>query len=172
MLAGCGWAQGPTIGPCQVFPINNIWNVPVDQLPVSSSSAAYVSTIGPSTSLHPDFGTVYDGAPNGIPYVTVPGTQTKYPAMFSYADQSDPGPYAIPLNAPIEGGSQSTGDRHVISIDTTNCILYEMWSESAGGELERGVRCHLQSEVERVAPSGVDFGRCRGAADFSGPGEV
>jgi hypothetical protein len=154
MLAGCGWAQGPTIGPCQVFPINNIWNVPVDQLPVSSSSAAYVSTIGPSTSLHPDFGTVYDGAPNGIPYVTVPGTQTKYPAMFSYADQSDPGPYAIPLNAPIEGGSQSTGDRHVISIDTTNCILYEMWSaypQAASWSAGSGAIFNLKSNALRPA---------------------
>jgi hypothetical protein len=120
--------QGPVIGSCAVFPVNNIWNMPVDQLPVSSLSETYVNTIGQSTALHPDFGTVYDGAPNGIPYVTVPGTQTKYPATFTYSDESDPGPYAIPLDAPIEGGSQSTGDRHVISADTTNCILYEMWS--------------------------------------------
>jgi hypothetical protein len=128
MLATAAWAQGPTIGSCPVFPVNNIWNMPVDQLPVSSNSATYVNTIGQSVTLHPDFGTVYDGEPNGIPYITVPGTQTKYPATFTYQDQSDPGPYAIPLTAPIEGGSDSTGDRHVISVDTTNCILYEMWS--------------------------------------------
>jgi hypothetical protein len=154
MLAGCGWAQGPTIGSCPVFPINNIWNVPVDQLPVSSSSATYVSTIGPSTTLHPDFGTVYDGAPNGIPYVTVPGTQTKYPATFTYQDESNPGPYAIPLNAPIEGGSQSTGDRHVISIDTTNCILYEMWSaypQAASWEAGSGAIFDLRSNALRPA---------------------
>ena len=88
-----------------------------------------MNTIGQGTSLHLDFGRVYDGAPNGIPYVTVPGTQTKYPAMcFNYADESDPGLYAIPLNAPIEGGSAGAGDWHAISVDTTNCIRYEMWS--------------------------------------------
>ncbi len=154
MLATAAWAQGPTIGACPVFPANNIWNTPVDQLPVSVNSAAYVNTIGPGTTLHPDFGTVYDGAPNGIPYVTVPGTETKYPATFTYEDQSNPGPYAIPLNAPIEGGSQSTGDRHVISVDTTNCILYEMWSaypQTASWEAGSGAIFNLKSNALRPA---------------------
>lgn len=154
LLAGAGWAQTPTIGSCLVFPANNIWNMPVDQLPVSSNSTAYVNTIGPGVTLHPDFGTVYNGAPNGIPYVTVPGTQTKYPATFTYQDESDPGPYAIPLNAPIEGGSQSTGDRHVISIDTTNCILYEMWSaypQSASWQAGSGAIFNLNSNALRPA---------------------
>ena len=122
-------AQSPAIGSCPVLPADNIWNTPVDQLPVSASSAAWVATIGATRTAHPDFGSgLYDGAPMGIPYVTVPGTQVKYPASFDYADESDKGPYAIPLNAPIEGGSASTGDRHALSIDTTNCILYELYS--------------------------------------------
>jgi hypothetical protein len=58
----------------------------------------------------------------------VPGSQQKFPATFTYADESDPGPYAIPMNAPIEGGSSSTGDRHAIAVDTDNCILYELYS--------------------------------------------
>ena len=116
-------AQSPTIGTCPVFPADNIWNTPVDQLPVSAYSAGWVGTIGSAKTLHPDFGSIY-----GIPFITVPGTQTKYPATFYYAADSDPGPYATPLDAPIEGGSSSTGDRHVVSIDTDNCILYEMWS--------------------------------------------
>src|ERR1700681_2998463 len=84
VLAGFGWAQGPVIGSCPVFPANDIWNMPVDQLPVSSRSSTYVSTIGKGTAVHPDFGTVYNGAPNGISFVTVTGTQTKYPATFTY----------------------------------------------------------------------------------------
>jgi hypothetical protein len=122
-------AQSPTIGSCPVLPPDNIWNTPVDQFPVSASSAAWVATIGATRTAHPDFGSgLYDGAPMGIPYITVPGTQVKYPATFDYADESDKGPYAIPLNAPIEGGSTSTGDRHALSIETTNCILYELYS--------------------------------------------
>ena len=70
---------------------------------------------------------LWDGGPIGIPFITVPGTQTKYPATFLYDDESDAGPYAVPLNAPIEGGSNSNGDRHAIAVDTDNCILYELY---------------------------------------------
>ena len=135
-------AQGPTIGKCSVLPADNIWNTPVDQLTVSTSSSTWVTTIGSTKTVHADFGSgLYNGAPIGIPYVTVPGTQTKYPASFTYADESDPGPYAIPLDAPIEGGAQSTGDRHALAVDTDNCVLYELyaaypqagsWSAGAG----------------------------------------
>jgi hypothetical protein len=122
-------AQSPTIGNCPVLPPDNIWNTPVDQFPVSASSAAWVATIGATKTVHADFGSgLYDGAPIGIPYIAVAGTQVKYAASFDYADESDPGPYAIPLNAPIEGGSQSTGDRHALAIDTDNCILYELYA--------------------------------------------
>lgn len=122
-------AQSPTLGNCPVLPADNIWNTRVDQLPVSPSSSTWVNTIGATTGVHPDFGAgIWDGAPIGIPYVTVPGTQTKYPATFTYQSESDTGPYAIPLNAPIEGGSASSGDRHATSIDIDNCILYEIYA--------------------------------------------
>ncbi len=128
-FASLAVAQPPTVGNCTVLPADNIWNTRIDQLPVHPSSSTWVSTIGSTAHLHPDFGSgLYQGAPIGIPFVTVPGTQTKYPATFTYQSESDPGPYAIPLNAPIEGGSSSTGDRHVISVDTTNCILYEIYA--------------------------------------------
>lgn len=125
---GSAYGQG-TVGSCSVFAGNNIWNVPVDQLPVSANSATLLGTVGTGVSLHADFGSgLYQGGPIGIPYVTVSGTQTKYPATFQYASESDGGPYPIPLTAPIEGGSASTGDRHAIAIDTDNCILYELYS--------------------------------------------
>ena len=130
LFAMTAFGQAPPIGAnCTVFPADNIWNTPVDQLPVSPNSSTWTGTIGSTTGVHPDFGAgLWNGAPIGIPFVTVPGTQTKYPATFTYQSESDTGPYAIPLNAPIEGGSSSTGDRHVISIDTDNCILYEIYA--------------------------------------------
>ncbi len=127
-IPGC-FAQAPLVGGCSVLPADNIWNTPVDEFPVSPSSATWVNTIGATKTVHADFGSgAYDGGPIGIPYITVPRTQTKYPASFTYAGESDPGPYAIPLNAPIEGGSQSTGDRHAFAIDTDHCILYELYA--------------------------------------------
>jgi hypothetical protein len=126
------WAQ-QTLGPCTVLPANNIWNTPVDTLPVLANSTTMVTTIGANTGFHADFGSgTWDGGPIGIPFVTVTGAQTKYPATFLYDDESDPGPYAVPLNAPIEGGSGSDGDRHAIALDTTNCILYELYRAFPG----------------------------------------
>src|SRR5689334_16962693 len=155
-VVGALWAQPPTIGPnCTVLPANNVWNTPIDQLPVHSSSDNWRNNIGASAPLHPDFGAAFwNGAPNGIPFITVPGTQTKYQATFQYADESDPGPYAIPLNAPIEGGSSSTGDRHAISIDTGNCILYELYSaypQAASWQAGSGVIFDLKSNALRPA---------------------
>src|SRR5947209_2026938 len=82
-------AQPPAIGNCPVLPADNIWNTPVDQFPISASSATWVNTIGAAKTIHADFGSgLYLGAPIGIPYITVPGTQTKYPGSFTYADES------------------------------------------------------------------------------------
>src|SRR4029077_7753508 len=78
--------------------------------------------------LPPDFGTTYRGAPNGIPYIVVPGTQPRVPVRFRYADESDPGPYPIPADAPIEGGANAQGDRHVLVIDRDGWKLYELFS--------------------------------------------
>jgi hypothetical protein len=115
--------------PCPVLPANNVWNTAIDQLPVHPSSTTWVNTIGATKTVHADFGSgLYAGGPIGIPYIVVPGSQPLYPATFDYADESDPGPYAIPLNAPIEGGSTSSGDRHAIAIDTGNCTLYELYA--------------------------------------------
>jgi hypothetical protein len=120
-------AQGDING-CQVFPTNNIWNVPADNLPLDSNSAAYVNTIGAGVFAHADFGSgLWDGGPIGIPFVVVSNSQPLVSVSFDYADESDPGPYPIPSDAPVEGGSQSTGDRHVLVLDQDDCTLYELY---------------------------------------------
>ncbi len=120
-------AQPSDLAGCPVFPADNVWNVAVDELPVDPNSAAYVNTIGAAAGVHPDFGTVWLGAPNGIPWADVPGTQTAVPVVFDYADESDPGPYPIPPDAPIEGGAASDGDRHVLIVERDGCLLYELF---------------------------------------------
>ena len=144
-----------TVGSCNVFAANNIWNMRIDQLPVAANSATLVSTVGTAVRLHADFGSgLWQGAPIGIPFITVSGTQTKYPATFQYASESDPGPYAVPLTAPIEGGSASTGDRHAIAVDTDNCILYELYSaypQAASWAAGSGAIFDLKSPTLRPA---------------------
>ncbi|MCJ7622594.1 MAG: hypothetical protein MUO76_03755, partial [Anaerolineaceae bacterium] len=92
------------------------------------NSDAYIAAIGAQDYLHPDFGSgAWEGSPIGIPYVIVSGSQPKVNVSFEYDDESDPGPYPIPPDAPIEGGADSDGDRHILIIDNDNCILYELY---------------------------------------------
>lgn len=113
----------------RVFPTDNPWNQDISGLPVDANSNNLIASIGLNSSFHPDFGTVWAGAPNGIPYIVVSGTQTRVPINFiAYGDESDPGPYPVPPDAPIEGGPNGTGDRHVIVIDRDNWKLYELFN--------------------------------------------
>jgi hypothetical protein len=139
---GSGSALGaPMIGGCPVLPVDNVWNARVDTLPVHPNSTSYVANLatagdGATRSLHMDFGSgLYpdppdpDAAPIGIPFITVPGTQPKVPIVFDVDDESDAGPYPVPPSAPIEGVGPPDidGDRHVLVIDTGNCVLYELY---------------------------------------------
>ena len=133
LLVAAGPAQ-PDLGPNaslkgkQVFPPDNPWNFDISRAPVDTNSEKLIASVGADKPMHPDFGTVWEGNPNGIPYVIVPGTQPKVPVTFEYADESDRGPYAIPPDAPIEGGPNAQGDRHVLVIDRDHWILYELFA--------------------------------------------
>lgn len=113
---------------CPLSPSNSYWRADVTKLAVSPRSSAYIASEGATSGLKADFGSgLWDGGPIGIPFTTVPGTQARVAMAFDYADESDPGPYPFPANAPIEGGSAATGDRHVIVVDRDSCTLYESW---------------------------------------------
>ena len=112
----------------QVFPSDNPWNQDISNAAVDPNSANLIASMGPNDVLHPDFGTVWKGAPNGIPYIVVAGTQPSVPINFTaWGAESDSGPYPAPRNAPIEGGPNSDNDRHVIVIDRDRWKLYEMF---------------------------------------------
>src|SRR3982751_3518382 len=120
---------GASLNGARPFPATNPWNQDISHLPVHPNSVNLIGSIGASAGLHPDFGTFWQGSPIGIPYVVVSGNQQKVPISFtSWPGESDPGPYPIPSNAPIEGGSNSSGDRHVLVIDRDNWKLYETFS--------------------------------------------
>ena len=136
------------------FPDDNPWNTAVDQAPVDPNSDELIASIGTTAPLHPDFGANYNGGPFGIPYVVVDSTTPEVPVSFDYADESDPGPYPIPSNAPIEGGASSTGDRHVLVIDRDRWVLYELYSaypNSNGWQAGSGAIFDLASDSLRPA---------------------
>ena len=111
----------------KIFPASSPWNTDISSAPVDPNSAALIASCGGTNQLHPDFGTVYRGAPNGIPLIVVHSTQPKVPVTFHYATQSDPGPYPLPPNTPIQGGTSGTGDRHALVIDWEDWKSFELF---------------------------------------------
>ncbi|HEX3090524.1 MAG TPA: hypothetical protein VHQ23_17855 [Ilumatobacteraceae bacterium] len=112
---------GPHVGECPVFPANNAWNQEIASAalhPRSAEIISHIQAIG-SDNIHPDVGSTF-----GIPYVVVPGDQPLVPITYdAYGDESDPGPFPIPLNAPVEDGS----DGHVLVVQEQTCQLYELF---------------------------------------------
>lgn len=129
----------------RVFPAGDPWNTRIDAAEVDPNSANLIAGIGLDRGLHPDFGANWNGGPFGIPYVVVGGNQGGVNVSFDYADESDAGPYPIPADAPIEGGADATGDRHVLVVDRDNWKLYELYD------------AHRQSDNSWHAGSGAIF---------------
>jgi uncharacterized repeat protein (TIGR01451 family) len=126
-------AAPPQLGGCTIFPADNVWNVPVDKLPVHPDSSAYIANINiDETTVHPDFGSFQYGY-FGIPYNVVPQNQPKVAVTFQYDDESDAGPYPIPPNPLIEGGPNGDGDRHILVVEQGTCKLYETYSSYPNG---------------------------------------
>lgn len=125
----------PAIEPperCRILPADNIWNRRIDDMPVDANSVAYIDTIGAGDTLHADFGSGVwppgSNSPIGIPFVTVDSSQPLVPINYTaYGTESDPGPWPVPGDAPIEGGPDADGDRHVIVLDREACMLYELF---------------------------------------------
>lgn len=158
LLAACGGASGttgaihlpPEPGPtvssaCPIFPADNPWNTDISQAPLDPRSGAWVASVGSTAAFHPGFGSVY-----GIPYAAADASTPRSPVTFDYADQSDPGPYPIPPDAPVQQGS----DAHVIVIDSASCTLYELFAArpgATGWQAGSGAIFDLRSNALRPA---------------------
>ena len=142
----------PTVGGCDVFPSDNPWNTPIDRAPLHADSDAIVASIQSSGGrrLHPDFG---ENPLYGIPFVVVPPSQPVVPVTYvAYGDESDPGPFPIPPDAPVEGGAAAMGDRHVLVVRSGTCELFELYRAfpTAGGwQADSGARFDLGSNALR-----------------------
>ena len=143
---------------CSTFPADNIWNRRVDDLPVDARSSQYIAAIGASDTLHADFGAGVwppgSNSPTGIPFVNVPAGQPSVKIIYTdYGNESDPGPFPIPDNAPIEGGPDASGDRHVLVVDRESCVLYELYNahphSDGSWSASSGARYNLRSNALR-----------------------
>ena len=109
-----------------MLPANNIWNMPVDELPLDPNSDTYVSTIGATANLFPDFW----NATGGMYLNVVDATQPRVPIVGNYFSQFDPGPFPIPAGAVV----QQASDAHLMVLDSGNCKLYEAWQAAPVGD--------------------------------------
>jgi hypothetical protein len=169
--AGSSAALGPypALGGCSVFPDppaslpvtapsqpdQSAWNQDVSRAPAAANSAAIVAYINShgGDHLHPDF-----GSPRayGFPYSVVGAGQRKLPVHYTaYGNESDRGPFPVPKRAPVEGGQRSDGDRHVLVVDRSRCMLYELYRaffKGRGGphwNTDSGVSWNLRSTALR-----------------------
>ncbi|MDX1970742.1 MAG: hypothetical protein SFV23_26485 [Planctomycetaceae bacterium] len=126
----------------QVFPPDNPWNEDISQSPLLPNSREIVHSIGADKKFayNLDMG-----------FVLVPPNQPRVEfKILDYPDESDPGPYPIPDNAPIENwpldgrtlaaaqAAKEEGDRHVIVVDPLNLKLYELYQ---GRKTPNGWEC-------------------------------
>ncbi len=148
----------PVVGGCQIFPEDNPWNRDVSGDPVDPDSDKYIAKMSPATKVHPDWGGEGGSGPDwyGIPWMVVPATEPMAPMTFdAYGDESDPSPYPIPANAPVEGPPGATdGDRHVLVIQSGTCLLYELGvgrkdASGAGWTAACGAKFDLKSNALR-----------------------
>ncbi|MGH7817318.1 MAG: hypothetical protein ACREOR_08005 [Candidatus Binatia bacterium] len=139
--------------PLPLFPADNWWNLDISNWPVDANSASFISFIGTTRQLHPDFGgndsTTQYGI-YGMPYAIVTnGTDADLKAVqFQYSSESDGvnhttntsfAFYPIPPEAItepywIEGGSPGNvdqrccQDRHLLMVDGDRNYLYELYN--------------------------------------------
>jgi hypothetical protein len=114
---------------CPILPTTNVWNEPVNMLPVRTDSATLMSTMGLTRYLHPDFGT---NPAYGIPINVVTSSTPRKTVTFEWPGESDPGTYPIPASPKIEGAGAG-GDRHLLALDTSVCKLWELFAASKSG---------------------------------------
>jgi hypothetical protein len=125
----------------QVFPPDNSWNRDISALPLHPDSAKMIASIGPDKPLQYNL---------DMGFVIVPPDQQRVDVkVLDYASESDPGPFPIPDNAPIENWPltrnenlkalprpgqtleqfqrEAEGDRHVLVVDPVSGKLYEFY---------------------------------------------
>ncbi len=150
---------------CRVFPADNAWHLKISRLPVHPKSKTWKRSMQAArTLLHPDF-----GPPSyGIPYDVVGGSHPKVNIRFSYASESDDGPYPFGPDISIEGGS----DRHALMIDRSDCTLYELYDVRwNGGDPSAGSGAIFRLQGPRandLRPAGWTSADAAGLPIFAG----
>jgi hypothetical protein len=173
MLLGGATAQAlrlPGAPRCPIFPTTNAWNQRIDALPVATNSAQLIQSIGVGSGMHADFGSgLWDGGPIGIPFDVVSKKTPRSRVAFDYADESNRVAYPIPATVHIEGGRQSSGDRHALLLDKDACKLYELYAlYPKGGVWSAGSGAVWNLRSNALRPTGWTSADAAGLPIFAG----
>jgi len=173
-LAAADLGVGASLNGTIPFPADNPWNTDISGAEVDDNSTNLINSIGADKGLYRDFGSgTWNGAPIGIPYLVVSSAQAKVAIEYqAYGDESDAGPFPIPLSAPVEGAPNTDGDRHVLVIDKDNNRLYEIGRSFVHGDrwwADAGAVFHLDSNnVRPTAQTGWTSADAAGLPIFPG----
>jgi hypothetical protein len=191
-VAATATLGGALPGPLPLFPADNWWNLDISNAPVDSRSSAFISFIGTTRTLHPDFGgNASPGSTDiyGFPYAVVDGAVAKRAVQFAYDDESDGVDHATGVSYPfypipdeaiaqphwIEGGQpgtvdlRSSSDRHLLIVDAVNRNLYELYNvyyDGAQWHAGSGALFDLKSNARR--PEGWTSADAAGLAILPG----
>jgi hypothetical protein len=174
-------AADAVVSSMQIMPVTSAWNEDISRRPLLANSDAMISRIiSDFETSRRTFRVFFE-----MNYVLVPDNQPLVPiAIFDYADESDPGPYPIPTNMPIETWPRETGtltlndwqldvngdggDRHSIIVQPGAGFIWETWAtiKHADGtwEASSGAKFDLKSNTLR--PSGWTSGDAAGLPMF------
>lgn len=164
----------------QIMPVDSPWNEDVSRRPLLANSDAMIARI--KTDLGTSRQTLR--AFYEMNYVLVPDGQAAVPiTFFNYPGESDPGPYPIPSNLPVESWPRGTGaltllqwqqninhdggDRHSITVEPGAGFIWETWlTQLTGGgwQASNGARFDLKSNTLR--PAGWTSGDAAGLPMF------
>lgn len=133
---------------CPVLPADNVWNQPVDRLPLRRDGRRLLRSIGLGERLHPDFS---DRGRYGIPINVVGPRTPRWRVAFEYADESDRVRYPIPRRPRIERGA----DRHLLIVERDGCRLYELFAaRRSGGRWRAGSGAVFDLRSNALRPRG------------------
>jgi hypothetical protein len=151
----------------QIFPPNNPWYADISNWPLHPNSRRIIASIGANKPLRYNL---------GMNFVLVPPNQKRVPVRINMAAESDPGPYPVPENMPIEGwpawirrsddprtrrmtlddvqrdALHQSGDRHAIVVDPVTGMLYEFfgtYKTDAGWQAEQASIFNLKTNQLR-----------------------
>jgi hypothetical protein len=192
IVAAASTQGGVIPGPLPIFSADNWWNLDISTAPVDPASASYVTFIGPTRTMHPDFGgDVSPGSVQvyGFPYAVVDSTVTRRAVQFLYADESDGVDHVTNRSIPfypipdeaiaqahwVEGGDpgnvdlRSSSDRHLLIVDRDHRYLYELYNVFYdGSQWQAGSGAFFDLNASQRRPDGWTSADAAGLAILPG----